>query len=479
MNRGVWLAAALLSALAAWRSEGFHQADEHFQILEFAAYKLGMAQPGDLAWEFHERMRPALQPALAYGVYRMVGFGARADPFLVALLLRLLSAAFTLLIARALYRRYRDALRPPYVRLLLFALLFHWIALYQGVRFSSENWSGLTFIAGMLLYPISGDADRYRFLPPGGSSAWGAGVLFGVSFLFRYQMALAVGGFGLWLLFVHREHFSRLAAVIGGGLLVLLVCYPLSYWLYGAWTSPAWNYLASNLIEGKAATYGTRPWYAYLELVFLRGIPPLGLIYVLSFFAFAWRFRRDPLTWAGIAFVLAHSLLARKDVRFLFPLIPLLPVYAAGMLVWMRERYGDFWQHRGWRMVGWLCVITNAFLLLSVLVRPAAMEIAPSRFVYYHYPEGVELSGPHPQLITAEGTTSRFYHRSATRIGPATTVQNPPLPKLWIERTRESPAPPAGAVLLYTDRPDWLEPLNLGHWIDRQKWWYIYAPPAG
>ena len=109
MNRWVVVAAALLLVLTAWNSTGHHQGDEYFQILEFAAYKLGITEVDGLAWEYGERMRPALQPALVYGVYQLVDGVGTADPFLVALLLRLLSAGLTLWVALLLYRRYAAA----------------------------------------------------------------------------------------------------------------------------------------------------------------------------------------------------------------------------------------------------------------------------------------------------------------------------------------------------------------------------------
>ncbi|MBK5097796.1 MAG: hypothetical protein JJE01_08435 [Gemmatimonadetes bacterium] len=51
-----WLLVALvLNLAAAYFSWGFHQFDEHFQILEFANYKLGNSPASDLPWEFSIR----------------------------------------------------------------------------------------------------------------------------------------------------------------------------------------------------------------------------------------------------------------------------------------------------------------------------------------------------------------------------------------------------------------------------------------
>ena len=38
-------------------SVGFFHPDEHYQILEFANYKMGNINPTQLPWEFHEKIR--------------------------------------------------------------------------------------------------------------------------------------------------------------------------------------------------------------------------------------------------------------------------------------------------------------------------------------------------------------------------------------------------------------------------------------
>ncbi|NJB85540.1 hypothetical protein GGR26_001285 [Lewinella marina] len=482
MNKAYWISAAALFVLTAWLSAGYHQADEHFQILEFANYKVGLTAAEDLPWEWHERMRPALQPFLAYLVYQMVGWGDQANPFTVALLLRFLSAAFTLAVAFTLFRRYRTAFPPPLGWLFGLTLLFHWFAYYNGVRFSSENWSGLAAVAGFLSYPLHLARREATLTPDGGRSALMAGVWFGLAFLFRYQIALLVAGFGLWLLFVHREKFRNILLLVAGGLGTLAVCYPLSYWLYGEWSLPAWNYLAANLIEGKAATYGTRPWYGYVELVFLRGIPPLSLLYLAGFGAFCYAYRRDPVAWMGLAFVVAHSFLARKDIRFLYPLTPLLPVFLVGALAAFRPWVMNHWPRKEWRIAASLMVLTNTLLLIYVVSRPAAAEIAPLKNLYETYPQGVTLTGPQSRILKAEGAIARYYHRPATVVDttgqPVTKFALAERPLIWVDRTRDQPQPPAGSALVYTDRPGWLDALNLDL---GQKWYYLYsvAPSGG
>jgi phosphatidylinositol glycan class B len=350
--------------------------------------------------------------------------------------------------------------------------MFHWLAYYNGVRFSSENWSGLLATLGFLTFPLRHSGPG-QLTPTGGSSAFGSGMLFGLAFLCRYQIGLLIGGFGVWLLIYNQHAWRDVFRVVVGGLIVVVAAYPLSYWLYGEWTVPAWNYLNQNLIEGKAAGYGTRPFYAYVELVFLRGIPPLSLVYLLAFGYFLYAFRREPLTFMCTAFVLLHSLLARKDIRFLFPLIPLVPILVAGAIgAFDAPRGPKIWQ-KSW--VKWLLVVAlvvNSVALLITVIRPPASEIGPAKFVYRNYSR-VTLTGPDARIVRAEGTVARYYHRPAYRL--RRTCDRAPC--LYVHHTPGPGSLPQNGELVYTDRPRWLHELGLGPYLDRFRWWYVYELP--
>lgn len=49
-----WLFACvfIVYLIVAYNNTGFNNPDEHFQIIEFANYKLGLAMESDLAWEY-------------------------------------------------------------------------------------------------------------------------------------------------------------------------------------------------------------------------------------------------------------------------------------------------------------------------------------------------------------------------------------------------------------------------------------------
>ena len=82
--------------LAAWNNGGYLNPDEHFQILEFAQFKLGRQSVEALAWEFAAQMRPALQPWVADGAIRLANAVGVASPFLIAFGLRVLSTVLAM-----------------------------------------------------------------------------------------------------------------------------------------------------------------------------------------------------------------------------------------------------------------------------------------------------------------------------------------------------------------------------------------------
>jgi phosphatidylinositol glycan class B len=484
LEKKYFLIAAIIMVFASWNSVGFHQGDEHFQVWEFAGYKLGIIPVEDLAWEFGEQMRPAAQPALAYAGYQVFSLGKTIDPFWITFIFRVLSSAFFLVVTWLLWRRFAPALRAQKLKhWLLLVLLFHWCTLYSGVRFSSENWSGLLLAVAFLLYPLPQADEKHRFTPGGGKTThWYnyilAGGLFGLAFLFRYQVALMVVGFGAWLIFIGKEHFTRLVLLVLGGCAAVALGTVLDYWLYGEWVLAPWNYLAVNLIEGKAATFGSEPWWWYFIGVLEKGVPPLSLIYLGAGLWFFYRYRKDPITWMAIPFLLVHFYLSRKDVRFLYPLLPYLGLMIMAAVQAIQDTRGSDWFGRRWvrNCIG-LLVVINLFLLAFNAIRPNRSQVVAARFIYHEYPEAITLFSDGHQPFNYGELNLGFYQRPGNTIVEKTEQKDWPDCQtntcLYGIRTRK-PNPPAGAQLVYTNRPSWIGIAERNGWLDNFNFWYIY-----
>ncbi len=493
---------AIVLLCTVWNAIGFHQGDEHFQILEFAIHRAGV-EGAELAWEYHEQMRPGLQPYLAYCLYRVLGLFGEVDPFFMAGLLRFFSAALFLGVAVTVYNRYRSAF-PGKSALRWFALLllFSWCNVYAGVRFASESWSGACFAFGLLLYPLPelGDPEMkssvitrslfWRGRRCGGgaghtpprnlmSKAFLAGGLFGLSFEFRYQLAIAVVGFILWLLIATKVNWKHLAATVAGGLLAVGIGTLTDAWLYDEWVFAPWKYLEQNLIQGKAATFGTKPWYGYVEYIFERGVPPLSLVYLAAIGYFCYRYRWDPVTWSFLLFFVVHSILSRKDIRFLFPMLPFLPLAVAVLYRDLRLRYGKDFLRRGWRRMAFRTLIVISCVLLAwVMIRPMNSNLPATRFVYNNYQEPVTLLANGKSIYNHSGLVHRFYRREGLTIvnsGDGQPLARPcPTATCLYSVETNDPNPPEGAKLVYTRAPFFLNSFDAWGLLRNPRYWYVY-----
>lgn len=343
-------AALCLFVFAAWRSAGVHHPDEYFQTVEFASEKLGRTHAAFLPWEHTYRLRPYLQPAVYVGAARALAAVGASAPATALLVFRLGSALLNLAALLLLWAALARRLPEPRARTwLLAACLFTFYLPYLSVRSSSESVSGALLAAGLAAWLLL-EARPVR-------AALVAGLILGLAFDTRYQLGLCVAGFGAWLLYVRRA-VRPFLALAGGVITMVALGLVVDRWGYGVWTLTPWNYLRANLIEGRANSFGTAPFYQYV-VDLAATWPPLPALAGLAVVVFWFRARRDPLTWTSAPLVVGHSLLAHKELRFLFPLAPLAAAMAA--LLFLDPSLRSGWQAR------WSGRLRPAFAILVAL----------------------------------------------------------------------------------------------------------------
>jgi hypothetical protein len=312
------LAAALHAGVTLLAVNPWHP-DEHFQILEFAWARAGLAPLADLPWEFPARIRPTIQPTLAIGALGALRAVGIDSPYPWVLVLRLGSLALALTVLAYVCARVAPTLGRAGRRTLWLSALFLWFLPLLTSRFTSENWGGLALVAAIPMLDSG----------PGRGRDYASGALLGLSFTLRFQMAFACAALVLWLLAQGRSGRGRALRVVAGALPVVALGVVCDAWFYGAWVLTPWEYLRTNLIEGVASTFGTSPWYWYLAQTPLWMAPPLGLAVVALCALAVARRPMSPWVWAPLAFLLGHSLIAHKELRFLFPMVYALPVLIA------------------------------------------------------------------------------------------------------------------------------------------------------
>ncbi|HXP53173.1 MAG TPA: hypothetical protein VN922_24730 [Bacteroidia bacterium] len=370
----------VLTIVAAWFSLGYNQADEHFQILEFANYKLGNGPVADLAWEFNDKIRPGLQPFIAYCTIAVFHFIGLYNPFIIAFLFRLGIGLLTWLITCKLV----IVLLPEFKtergkKLFVLLNLFLWFIPYFSVRFSSENTATVSFLWALYLILKPYESKRQESI-----SYLFVGLLLGASFFFRFQIAFAIIGLGAWLLFIKKIKLQNWLAIIFPALCVSAVCVYLDKWMYGTWQFTPYNYYDANIVRHIAAGFGTSPWWDYFATFFLLGIPPISLVLMAFLFVGVYKRPMHVLLFVLIPFLLGHIVIAHKEMRFLTPIIfPFIFLAAIGI-----DHFILTYKSRKIYTYGFgLMVAVNTFMLLYRTFTPAQEAIPYLRYAYYTYKE--------------------------------------------------------------------------------------------
>jgi phosphatidylinositol glycan class B len=394
--------------LTAIHSNGFHHPDEHYQIVEFAGLKGGWNTGANLTWEYDAQIRPALQPMIALGAFRVLNLFGISNPFQLAMGLRILTAIFSIVCILFFIQSFRPSVKKEYQTVFVLLSFLLWFLPAVNVRFSSETWAGLTLLLSVaLLNNISRHkAGRYYFL---------TGLLWGLSFEFRIQIGIALLGLFLWLLIIRKESWKNLLNLLSGSLVVVAVCTVLDSWFYGEGVFVPWNYFYTNMVEDVASRYGTSPWYYYVEQMFFRPTPLIGSFVVLSLITLLVFNYKHMVLWCIIPFIIIHSLIPHKELRFLFPIVNFLPLVLVLAFQEIRSRwksYKSVLNTIGYP-VGLVALVINAGGLLLLSFKPASDgRINMIEHIDQNYDQvtlyTIARSNPYV-LNKGKGLTLRFY----------------------------------------------------------------------
>jgi GPI mannosyltransferase 3 len=305
-----------LLVLAVVSENPFHL-DEHFQIMEFAAFKAGRTPSAWLPWEYGAEMRPWLMPSVAYLAMRALAVLGSTDPFVVALLLRGFAAVLGAIATFRILDHSDHSLffarddRAKLAHAAQFFVLTAAFTPYLAVRFSSESISGALFVIGFCELESH---TRTRT-----SEALAAACL-ALSVHCRYQTGLMVLGYALW-----RMRYARFSVREASRLTVGFTCgialgCALDAWGYGHLALPFFTYVRMNVVEGVAAAFSTEPPYAYAYLPLTNLFTISATLALVGSLVFWVRFPGHVYTWLMAPSLIGFSLLGHKEERFLFPL---------------------------------------------------------------------------------------------------------------------------------------------------------------
>jgi GPI mannosyltransferase 3 len=294
--------------------------DEIFNTLEPAhhlAYGYGI-----VVWEWREGIRSWVFPAFLAGVMRATDWMGRGSfGYLAAI--RVVLSLISLATVWFGYVWGKRASGEAAAIIAAGACAF-W---YELVHFAPKALNDV--LAGNLLLPglylgVYGEAlpERKRL--------FFAGLFCGLAVSFRNQLAPAVL---FAVLYFCRTNWRRKSLPTFLGLLLPIVAFGLVDAI--TWSYPFQSlirYFRVVVIEGRSLMYGTEPWYWYVWMLALHFLPLFFLALV--------GIRRSPLLgWMAFIIVASHSVLAHKEYRFIYPVMPILLTLAALGFVELAEDF--------------------------------------------------------------------------------------------------------------------------------------------
>jgi hypothetical protein len=300
--------------------------DEIFQATE-PAHRLVFGN-GLVAWEFQLGVRSWLLPGLIAALMefsRIVGDGP-------GYYLPLIAVAFGALAATPVICAYLWC-RPMFgivgALLAAAAVTIAPELVYFGARTLSEVVAAHLLVVALYVLEPGRRVTSFRRLLTGGA-------LLGLVCVMRIQLAPAVGVVALWTNW--RADRERVFAILAGAGITLLGAGILDTATLGYPFASVWRYIVYNQFYGVSTTFGVESWSYYLlgELGLWGGAIATFLV-LMTLGAV-----RKPLLLATAAGILvAHSAIAHKEYRFIYPAVLLLMVLGsiglAQMAAWARD----------------------------------------------------------------------------------------------------------------------------------------------
>jgi phosphatidylinositol glycan class B len=313
----IFLFASIAYLFTAIKSHGYFHGDEHFQIIEFANFKLGNVNSYMLPWEFQEKIRPTLQVNLVFLLLKSLSLLGITNPINQQIILRLICAILALCSLRyfinSIKSHFKEKLNQIAFEIVSYSI---WFFPLLAVRYSSENLSSIFLVLSL----------GYFFKNRTKNINWTLlGFIIGISFLFRYQIAFAFFGFFIWLIHNKELKINYLPKLLIGFIAAILFGIINDSWFYEKMVFVPWNYFNLAILNPFDYDFGSQVWNYYITSLIDFAHPILGygiLISLLILILF------KPKSWVLfiiLPFIFFHTLFDHKEIRFLFPIAFLIP----------------------------------------------------------------------------------------------------------------------------------------------------------
>lgn len=332
----ILLTAIFFRLLAVIFSKGYGMQDDHFLIIEAAQSWVDGYDYNNWLPQNSRNGVPEGHSFFYVGIHyillSIMNFFKILDPQAKMFIIRLLHAAFSLIVVSLGFKITRKLSNIENAKLVGIILAVYFIMPFLSVRNLVEMVCIPFLIIGVWMI-MNYKEKKYPLL-----QILFAGLIMGLAFSTRVQTIMFAFGIGLVLLF---EKKWREAFIFGFGyfLSIAIIQGIPDYFIWGYPFAELTEYIRYNIEN--ATNYNTQPWHMYLGLLAGILIPPISLFIIFGFFRY-WK-KYLLLFLPTFIFVLFHSWFPNKQERFILSILPFLII--VGIIGW-NEFVGKsaFWQ---------------------------------------------------------------------------------------------------------------------------------------
>lgn len=440
--------------VAACFSQGFFHPDEHYQVLELVNLKMGTYTDKTIFnWDFNDKIRPWFQAFLYYLILKPLSI-FDLDPFQSAFVLRLFNGLVGLCAVTKVIGFFSA---KKNIKSDVLVVMLCWFVPFFLVRTNSESLSSSLFFLGSFFFLEENSCKK---------NALFSGVLWGLSFLCRYQMGVVIFSVNMWFLFRHRRilpfivHSLTLVLVIALGVLI-------DRWGYGTWEFAPYNYFYQNIVQSRASEFGVDSVWYYFWKPLIKGVPPISIVLLIGVIIYGVKEKINFWSVAFVSFLFVHSMIGHKEVRFLF--------FNYLLAVLMSIRVFSKLDRKRWPGLLYVPVfVINFGLLAKVLFTSAASEIDLYKEVHHRKIDHILVLEPGPGKFNF---TMPFYQR-----GPVETTKTRENTDRYVLTTKFGHVELFGAELkgcrsVYQTYPFWIKKFDIFDWSKRSSFMVLWDCP--
>jgi len=358
--------------IAAIFSEGYAFQDDHFSIIEVAQQWLDKA-PSDLLPQLGAKVpggHSFFYPGLHYYFFSFLHTLGVDNPNTKMLLVRILHAFYSMSIVLLGYKITSLISNKKNAATVGWILAIFWIFPLLSVR---------NLIEYVCIPPLM--LSTYLILKNQNSSKWftyvGIGFIAGISFSFRYQTILFIGGMGLVLL-IQKELQKAILFGLGALISIILLQGAVDYFIWHKPFAEFFEYTNYNLHH--SGEYPNGPWYNYILLLLGLFILPLSFYLIWGNYYIFRKYLLLSLPW--FLFFVFHSYFPNKQERFVLPVMPFFII--VGVVGWNEYvSKSKFWLNRQKTYKATLTWILCVNIFLLCFLTPASTKISKVRAMNY------------------------------------------------------------------------------------------------